>query len=836
MNKRLICALLAAVLLLGVVAIGPLPARAESNMYISDQGIAMIKAFEGFADKPYWDNSQYSVGWGCRIDINKWNSDSSLKNADGTIKLSVAEDLLKNALDSFCAQVNAFANDNGLTLTQGQFDALTSLSFNIGGAWMKKTGGVLFQAVTGGAAGDCLAYAFTLYSTSAGIPTQGHLLRRLLELQMYLYDIYDTSRSWPQTLRYVLLDGNGGSVRYVPHGFSTEHPTSEFRTALTAPTGTDEAGNPFTYEFAGWYTAPSGGEPVTQLDASLENGRILYAQWKDPATGQTVDLRPGEAVDVKVKATGNVTLREGPGAFYQAIRTASKGELLHITRTTTGMDGKVWGLTAEGWVCLEYTNYGTSGSSGSTGTTLTPGTWATVTASNVRIRTGPGTGYADTGAYMELGKTYAILDIQEEEGAERTWGQIGEDQWFCLKNNGADYATIQVITEETPEEDTQISAPDISGAITVSSVEIADLPTKTQYTLCGQERTPDPTGGRVKVTYSDGTKKWITMTRGMISGFDNTVMGENTLMVTVGGKTATFTVRIVPVDVESIAMKQLPDKVHYIKDTEALDLKGASILVQYSPYGTEILPVTEDMVTGFDNSVLGPQVLTVTYQEFTAEFSVDVVSNDLQGISVASSPTKRKYLKDTDALDLTGLEVLASYSYTGEKTLTVTEDMVTGFDNTKAGKQTLTVTYHGFAATFEIEIVLPKVVFKNYDGTVLSSAYYDFGEEVIPPETPTKPADAHGEYKFTGWDKEVVACQGNATYTAQFELAYPKGDVDRNMVVDEDDAIYLLRHVVFPDKYPVAVTGDYDDDGDVDGDDAIYLLRHVIFPDKYPLS
>ena len=62
-----------------------------------------------------------------------------------------------------------------------------------------------------------------------------------------------------------------------------------------------------------------------------------------------------------------------------------------------------------------------------------------------------------------------------------------------------------------------------------------------------------------------------------------------------------------------------------------------------------------------------------------------------------------------------------------------------------------------------------------------------------------------------------------------------KGDMDGNFVLDEDDAIYLLRHVIFPDKYPVA-NGNVNGDKKINEDDAIYLLRHVIFPDKYPLK
>ena len=35
------------------------------------------------------------------------------------------------------------------------------------------------------------------------------------------------------------------------------------------------------------------------------------------------------------------------------------------------------------------------------------------------------------------------------------------------------------------------------------------------------------------------------------------------------------------------------------------------------------------------------------------------------------------------------------------------------------------------------------------------------------------------------------------------EVAYLTGDVDGNGVVNTDDAIYLLRHVVYPELYPL---------------------------------
>lgn len=52
----------------------------------------------------------------------------------------------------------------------------------------------------------------------------------------------------------------------------------------------------------------------------------------------------------------------------------------------------------------------------------------------------------------------------------------------------------------------------------------------------------------------------------------------------------------------------------------------------------------------------------------------------------------------------------------------------------------------------------------------------------------------------------------------------------------EDDAIYLLRHVLFPELYPIEEDMDFTHDGNVTEDDAVYLLRHVLFPELYPLK
>ncbi len=133
------------------------------------------------------------------------------------------------------------------------------------------------------------------------------------------------------------------------------------------------------------------------------------------------------------------------------------------------------------------------------------------------------------------------------------------------------------------------------------------------------------------------------------------------------------------------------------------------------------------------------------------------------------------------------------------------------------------------------------VSFVDWDGTVLSTNTYHWGDEVAAPEAPTREADDTYAYNFAGWDKEIVSCAGDATYTATYtkQYRYAAGDINCNDAVDHNDAIYLLLHTMFGgDHYPLnGVNADVDGSGTVDQEDAIYLLLHTLFGEAfYPLS
>ena len=65
---------------------------------------------------------------------------------------------------------------------------------------------------------------------------------------------------------------------------------------------------------------------------------------------------------------------------------------------------------------------------------------------------------------------------------------------------------------------------------------------------------------------------------------------------------------------------------------------------------------------------------------------------------------------------------------------------------------------------------------------------------------------------------------------------YIPGDVNNDLTVNSDDAIYLLMYTMFKEEYPITQPADFNKDGQVNSDDAVYLLMHTMFPEDYPLT
>lgn len=564
MNKRIICLLLSAVLLVGLLPAVGLHAHAEeAELTYSEECVDLLKSFEGFAKYPYWDYAQYTVGYGTRCPDDKLD-----EYTQRGITEEEAEALLISYMDAFAKSVNRFNTQHTLNLSQNQFDALLLFSFGCGTAWMYDEDGQFRAAVLSGATGNAFIHRITLWCSADGTILPGLIRRRECEANMYLNNVYSTTP--PANYTYVYYNANGGKTSLRIQGYDSD------LTAEPIPIPTYDG-----YSFDGWYTAASGGNKVETLDAAV-GGTTLYAHWtqleggtitgtsvsysrvvtadalsvlEQPLDGAAVtgtlakgevvaivaeyqdesgklwgkidaggwiDLSateaynpqpdtPAESVTVKVLYYG-VNLRAGAGTSYAVVGVANTGDTYTITQTANA-DGYLWGKFDGGWIALTFTDYDDVINSQEPGGTTFP-VMATITSSDgLRIRSGAGTSYSIVG-YLDCGDRVQVLE-KTTSGA-MSWGRISNG-WICL-----DY--VKLDDASTPEPETQPETPPVTGTVNTDDLRIRSGPS-TAYSILGYLYT----GDRVEITEQKtvGSMVWGKIDKGWIS-LDYVVLDSDT--------------------------------------------------------------------------------------------------------------------------------------------------------------------------------------------------------------------------------------------------------------------------------------------------------------------
>lgn len=243
---------------------------------------------------------------------------------------------------------------------------------------------------------------------------------------------------------------------------------------------------------------------------------------------------------------------------------------------------------------------------------------------------------------------------------------------------------------------------DLSEAVSV--VSIISLPLKTDY-LVGDALMLD--GCTIEVIYASGQTEILGVSAEMISGYDATVVGEQTVSVTYGGVSDTFTVnvRAYPSAVK-IEMACQPTTTEFLIGT-AFDFSGAKILVYYADDTTETVNVTESMTSGGNIYHLGEQTITVTYLGATVTFNVCVIPVTISCLRLKKQPDKLSYIEG-QALDLTGMELIAVMNDGTEKPV-ITGYTVSGY-TAMPGMDTVTLSYLGKSVSFQVETRAKTVV------------------------------------------------------------------------------------------------------------------------------
>ena len=235
------------------------------------------------------------------------------------------------------------------------------------------------------------------------------------------------------------------------------------------------------------------------------------------------------------------------------------------------------------------------------------------------------------------------------------------------------------------------------------SIEVTSTPTKTEY-LEGKDAL-DLTGGKLTLYYNNDTTEVIDLSEVVVSGFDNTKVGEQTLTITYKGKTTTFKVNVIAKSLVSITVTTKPTKTEYLEAKEVLNLTGGKLALYYNNNTEEEIDLSEAVVTGFDNTKVGEQNLTVAYGDKTTTFKVKVTAKILVSIAVTANPTKMNYLEAKENLDLSGGKLTLTYNNGTTELFDLSNASVAGFNNTIVGEQVLTVTYNGKTTTFKVNII-----------------------------------------------------------------------------------------------------------------------------------
>lgn len=362
---------------------------------------------------------------------------------------------------------------------------------------------------------------------------------------MYINGVYKAyndgngTGNYPDSYRWVFLDGGAGTVSYKICGFDAELAAPISVAFKSIPTGRDGSGNAFAYTLAGWYTAD--GRKVERLDSSLTRGQTLYAKWADPQgnivtpPAQTKPETSFPKTGTVVNVTSTVNVRKGPGTTYGKNGTLAKGARVTVVAETTG------------------------------------------------------------GSYSDSGVTY------------NTWCKLSDDRWV-----GKYYISYD------------------DSALT--GIQLVRLPTVTDYVQ--PVVWPKLEGSVLLATYSDGYSEAMTVTKKMISGFDGSRTGTQTVTVTYGGKTASF-----PVNVRSAVPDSITSSTYQISEGMLLGVTPGTTAAQllsginerdyvklYSTAGelTGDMPVgTDTMVVLMDGDNFKAAVTVVIRGDVNGDGSVD---------------------------------------------------------------------------------------------------------------------------------------------------------------------------------------------------------------------
>lgn len=421
MKKRFVCALLALVLLVGLV---PVTAAAAENK-ISEAAITVLKQLTTFKDTCYYvTGSEFRTGYGtvCK-EKHHFNTTGQPQDTDKnvhTITQKQADTALRAYLTELDKQVNSFAAKNNLTLTQNQHDALVVYTHGAGTAWLSGTGALKSAIVSKASTNELLNVMSSL--------KDGQYARHQVEVNMYVNGVY--SNVIPTQYKTVKYDVNTDdpNAKIAAGNGSTYSMRFDASKTISHVTASRPG-----YKFLGWYTEPFHGRLMPKLNVACvddsinprENGQYtLYAYWQDTSdTHGVAVVYPMLASDL-LSTTVYARPEDGSDAMKDSNgQTVTVSGSIEITQDYLDDKGVRWGFVSakNGWVKIGV----------AVEDAYADNVIATATVNYngyLNVRNGAGTDYKIVGALVK-NDTVKIYEIKTVNG--HRWGR-SDAGWICL--------------------------------------------------------------------------------------------------------------------------------------------------------------------------------------------------------------------------------------------------------------------------------------------------------------------------------------------------------------------------------------------------------------------
>lgn len=567
---RTISLLLAAAMILPVFAV-----NAEGDMRAGQECIDLIKKVEGFSQYKYWDYSQWTIGYGTGVGADDY--------PDG-ITEEEAERLLRNALGTYEGYVNKFARNNDIQLKQNQFDALVSLSYNMGNIWSAYDEFDLKTYLISGSEKHSfleIAKAFGEWRVAGGNVLQGLVSRREDETRLFLSDRTDSGAEvWRvNTESGINLRSSAG--------------TNSEKTGFLPMNTIYEITEKKMVDGSLWgKTNADGKEQWGILDFSkyMVGGPLDYTD-----TGQT-----GKSEKWRITSKNGVNLRNGPGMAYDVLDILGYKTEFSVTSVVEA-DEHTWGKTTlngkTGWVALDYAEK-VSGEQ-----------FETAVLTEIYLKSKPEKTIYSEGEMLSLDGMEVIAKYSDN--TEKAVTDFTVDGFSA---SPGEHKVVITYMEKKAEFTVKVVAKKLIG------IEVTQLPVRTEYK---QGEDFDPSGMIVEAIFDNKAREPVSDYT--ISGYDSNA-GTKTIEVQYENYRDSFTVEVREKQMTHISVTRLPKKTEYVLGQQ-LDLSGISVFA-YFDNGTQE-SVTAYSFDGYNPQTEGEQTITIGYNGFSDSFNVTVRKPDI---------------------------------------------------------------------------------------------------------------------------------------------------------------------------------------------------------------